>query len=47
MPLGQAKGQHIDRDEFAAALDRYYQLRGWRPDGMVKDERVKELEGIA
>jgi aldehyde:ferredoxin oxidoreductase len=47
MPLGQAKGHHIDREEFAAALDRYYELRGWKPDGMVQEERIEELEGIA
>ena len=47
MPLGQAKGQHIDREEFAAALDRYYVLRGWRPDGVVPEERVSELERIS
>jgi aldehyde:ferredoxin oxidoreductase len=46
MPLGQAKGQHIDREQFAEALDRYYVLRGWKVDGMVPEERVSELEGI-
>jgi aldehyde:ferredoxin oxidoreductase len=46
MPLGQAKGQQIDREQFAAALDRYYELRRWRPDGMVPEERVSQLEGM-
>jgi aldehyde:ferredoxin oxidoreductase len=47
MPLGQAKGQHIDREQFATALTRYYELRGWTEDGRVPEERRAELEGIA
>lgn len=44
--LKKAKGHHVDRKEFAKALDRYYKLRGWKKDGMLTDERLKELEGI-
>jgi aldehyde:ferredoxin oxidoreductase len=46
-PLKTAKGHHIDREEFAQALDRFYQVKGWTPEGKVKDERVSELEAIA
>ena len=41
-----AKGHHIDRREFDQALTRYYKLRGWTEDGIVKQERVRELEGL-
>jgi aldehyde:ferredoxin oxidoreductase len=46
-PLKAAKGHHIDRKEFAKALDRYYEVRGWSKDGVVGEEREKELEAIA
>jgi aldehyde:ferredoxin oxidoreductase len=46
-PLKAAKGHHIDREEFARALDRYYQVRGWTSDGLVKEERIAELKVIA
>lgn len=42
--LKKAKGHHVDRKEFAKALDRYYKLRGWTKNGMLRDERIKELE---
>jgi len=41
-----AKGHHIDRKEFDKLLSRYYKLRRWTEDGIVKPERVKELEGL-
>lgn len=44
--LGISKGHHIDRKEFADALTRYYKLRGWTDDGIVKEGRKKELEGL-
>ena len=44
MPFNIAKGHHIDRKEFDNLLSRYYELRNWTNDGMVKSERVKELE---
>ena len=44
--LGISKGHHIDRKEFAEALTRYYKLRGWTDDGIVRQERVRELEGL-
>ena len=43
MPDGVAKGHRIDRDEFAALLQRFYRLRGWTEDGVVTPERVAEL----
>ncbi len=41
-----AKGHHIDRKEFDKMLSRYYKLRGWDEDGMMKKARVKELEAL-
>jgi len=46
MPLKIAKGHHIDRKEFDSLLSRYYKLRGWTNSGLVKKDRVKELEAL-
>ncbi|MEK7449477.1 MAG: aldehyde ferredoxin oxidoreductase family protein [Planctomycetota bacterium] len=46
MPLKISKGHHVDRVQFASALARYYQLRDWTEEGMLKAERIKELESI-
>ena len=46
MPLKIAKGHHINRKEFDSLLSRYYKLRGWTNDGLVKKERVGELEAL-
>jgi len=46
MPLKIAKGHHIDRKEFDSLLSRYYKLRGWTNNGLVKKERIKELEAL-
>jgi aldehyde:ferredoxin oxidoreductase len=46
MPLKIGKGHHIDRKEFDDLLSRYYKLRGWTNDGLVKKERIKELETL-
>jgi aldehyde:ferredoxin oxidoreductase len=46
-PLRTAKGHHVDRKEFAKALDRFYEVRGWTNEGMVKKPRIEELEAIA
>ncbi len=43
MPHGVAKGHKIDRQEFAALLQRFYKLHGWTEDGLVTPERVAEL----
>jgi aldehyde:ferredoxin oxidoreductase len=46
MPLKIAKGHHIDRDEFDKMLSRYYRLRGWDRNGVVRHTRRKELEKL-
>ena len=46
MPLGIAKGHHIDRQKFDEMLSRYYALRGWDEDGKVPENRRNELEAI-
>jgi aldehyde:ferredoxin oxidoreductase len=46
MPLKIAKGHHIDRDEFDKMLSRYYRLRGWDKNGVVRPTRRKELEKL-
>jgi len=46
MPLGLAKGHHIDRKEFDGMLSRYYKLGGWSEDGTVPQVRKSELEAI-
>ena len=46
MPLGVSKGHHVDRVQFAHAIDRFYKLRDWTEDGKLKPERIKELEAI-
>jgi aldehyde:ferredoxin oxidoreductase len=46
MPLKISKGHHIDRKEFDSLLSRYYKLRDWTDDGLVKKERVNKLEAL-
>jgi len=46
-PLKTAKGHHVDRKEFAKAIDRYYKVRGWNEDGTLKPERIAALEALA
>ena len=46
MPLKLSKGHHIDRKEFDKMLTRYYKLRNWTEDGIVKKARVTELEAL-
>ncbi len=45
-PMKIAKGHHIDRKEFAGMLSRYYKLRGWTQNGIVMQERIRELERL-
>jgi aldehyde:ferredoxin oxidoreductase len=47
MPLKLSKGHHIDRKEFDKMITRYYKIRNWTDNGIVKKERVKELEALA
>ena len=46
MPLGEARGHHIDRAEFEGMLSRYYTLRGWDEEGRLPPGRVAELEAL-
>jgi aldehyde:ferredoxin oxidoreductase len=46
MPLGSTKGHKIDREQFADLLTRYYRLRGWSDEGVLRPERIKEIEAI-
>jgi aldehyde:ferredoxin oxidoreductase len=46
MPLKLAKGHHIDRTEFDTLLSRYYNLRSWDNNGLVKKDRKQELEAL-
>jgi aldehyde:ferredoxin oxidoreductase len=46
MPLKLSKGHHIDRKEFDKMITRYYKIRNWTDNGIVKKERVKELEAL-
>lgn len=46
MPLGMAKGHHIDRAGFELMLKDYYRLRGWQPDGMLTPARAAEFEAL-
>ncbi|MFH1228285.1 MAG: aldehyde ferredoxin oxidoreductase family protein [Planctomycetota bacterium] len=46
MPLKMSKGHHVDRAQFALAIDRYYKLRGWTEAGLLKPARIKELQAI-
>jgi aldehyde:ferredoxin oxidoreductase len=45
-PLKIAKGHHIDREEFAKALDRFYEVRGWSVEGRVSEKRIEELNRL-
>jgi len=47
MPLKLSKGHHIDRKEFDKMLTRYYKIRNWTDEGIVKKDRLKELEALA
>lgn len=46
MPLGMAKGHHIDRQGFELMRSDYYRLRGWQPDGMLPPARKAEFEQL-
>ena len=43
MPEGAQKGNHMDRKEFAKAIDTYYEMLGWKPDGMPTFGKFAEL----
>lgn len=41
--LEPLKGVKLDRDEYERALDEYYKLRGWNPDGTPQRETLVRL----
>lgn len=44
LPDGPAAGEAIDQDTFDRLLDRYYERRGWGPDGRPTAETVSRLD---
>jgi aldehyde:ferredoxin oxidoreductase len=42
-PDGVTAGKTITKDEFRAALDEYYALRGWNADGVPTEETLTRL----
>ena len=42
-PDGAAAGKAITSDEFRAALDEYYRVRGWDADGVPEEETLARL----
>ena len=43
-PVGPLEGAVIDRDEFRASLDAYYQLAGWDQKGRPTEAKLIDLE---
>lgn len=43
VPKGPSEGQRISREKFEAALDIYYQLRGWNKDGVPTKRKLEDL----
>ena len=42
-PDGTAAGKTVGADEFRAALDEYYRLRGWDAEGVPTEETLAKL----
>jgi aldehyde:ferredoxin oxidoreductase len=42
-PDGAAAGKTVGADEFRAALDEYYRVRGWDDDGVPTEETLARL----
>jgi aldehyde:ferredoxin oxidoreductase len=42
-PDGVAAGKTVSADEFRAALDEYYRVRGWDADGVPTEETLARL----
>ena len=42
-PDGAAAGKTVGEDEFRAALDEYYRVRGWDADGVPTEETLAKL----
>lgn len=43
IPDGPSQGRHCPPEELERMLDRYYELRGWSPDGVPTPEKLAEL----
>jgi aldehyde:ferredoxin oxidoreductase len=43
IPEGPSAGMYCPPEELQAMLDRYYAIRGWRPDGTPSPERLASL----
>ena len=43
MPEGSAKGQRIKPEELEVAKAKYYKLRGWTSQGLLTEEKMKQL----
>jgi len=43
LPTGVAVGQRVTPEELTLMIDSYYRARGWTPDGLVPDERLRAL----
>ncbi len=43
MPDGPLKGVAIDREEFRAAIDLYYEMSGWDPNGKPTRGKLVDL----
>jgi aldehyde:ferredoxin oxidoreductase len=43
LPTGAAAGKNLVREEYEAALDEYYRLRGWTPEGCPTPEKLEDL----
>jgi len=46
IPEGPSKGMYTPASEFETLLNEYYQMRGWRPDGIPAASKLKDL-GLA
>ena len=40
---GAARGVGLSRAELDLMIDGYYRARGWTPDGMIPEAKLREL----
>jgi len=43
LPDGAAQGVGLSRAELDLMIDGYYRARGWTPDGLIPEEKLREL----
>ena len=43
LPDGAAQGVGLSRAELDLMIDSYYRARGWTPDGLIPEEKLREL----